>query len=64
MNKIDFVLITITAVCIAYVIHIWWSRKHDSLINSPHVAIVQIMGILIVTKAVAEVLDSYLRGGY
>lgn len=62
MNKIDFVLITITAVCIAYVIHIWWSRKHDSLINSPHVAIVQIMGILIVTKAVAEVLDSYLRG--
>lgn len=60
MNKIDLILLTVTMVCIAYVVHVWWSGKHKSALGSPVVAIVQVMGILIVTKVIAELLDYYL----
>jgi diguanylate cyclase (GGDEF)-like protein/PAS domain S-box-containing protein len=61
MNKLDLILITITMACIAYIVHIWWSRRHNSVISSPIVAIVQIMGILVITKALAEVLDYHFH---
>lgn len=61
MNKIDLILLTIAIICMAYVVHVWWNRKHTSALGSPLVAIVQIMGILIVTKVIAELLDYYVQ---
>ena len=61
MNKLDLILILTTMVCVGYVVHIWWHKTRNSVISSPAVAIIQIMGILIVTKVISELLDYYFH---
>ena len=62
INSLDVFLIVVTAVSLAYVLHVWWSAKHNSLLANPVVAIIQIIGILAGVKFISEFVDSRYHG--
>lgn len=62
INSLDVFLIVVTAVSLAYVLHVWWSTKHGSLLANPVVAIIQIIGILAGVKFISEFVDARYHG--
>lgn len=62
INEAELLLIIIIMLAVMYIAHVTWSTRHKSILRSPIVTIVQIMGIVFLTQAAVLLIVSHFTG--